>query len=571
MNTMLSRALLGTLVAGGITLFGAAAAQAAESTTSGEDGLLSGTQALLNVDVPVTIGDTAISLVGDSSTSSSDKGSSAAPSRDSDSASTSGSDGAASGSQAIINVSVPVTVKDTAVSVIGDSSTKSTDAAPAAPAKDPAKAPAASTGGSDGIGSGTQVVAPVKAPVTVKDTAVSVIGDSKTESTDAAATAAPSSPASSATTGGEDGVGSGTQVVAPIAVPVTVEDVAISVIGDSTTESTYAAAPSAPASPAPSATTDGTDGIASGTQVVAPITVPVTVDGNAISVIGDSTTESTGAPAPTASAAGTTEGPSTDGSDGIGSGTQVVAPITVPVTVDGNAVSVIGDSTTESTGAAAPSTPATGATEGPSTDGSDGIGSGTQVVAPITLPVMIGDTAVSVIGDSTSVGGGTGTAPSTGTIGTPITSGENGIGGGTQVLLPIGIPITVGDTAVSIIGDSTVTDPGTGPGTDPGTGPGTGPIDPTDPVEPVDPVDPTNPVDPVDPVDPGTVPGDTPGLGTDDQIPGAPGTSMTPQATATEMPRALAQAGGVPVTWLPLSAAALILAGALLALRRRTA
>lgn len=507
MNTMLSRALLGTLVAGGITLFGAAAAQAAESTTSGEDGLLSGTQALLNVDVPVTIGDTAISLVGDSSTSSSDKGSSAAPSRDSDSASTSGSDGAASGSQAVINVSVPVTVKDTAVSVIGDSSTKSTDAAPAAPAKDPAKAPAASTGGSDGIGSGTQVVAPVKAPVTVKDTAVSVIGDSKTESTDAAATAAPSSPASSATTGGEDGVGSGTQVVAPIAVPVTVEDVAISVIGDSTTESTYAAAPSAPASPAPSATTDGTDGTASGTQVVAPITIPVTVDGNAISVIGDSTTESTGAPAPTAPAAGTTEGPSTDGSDGIGSGTQVVAPI--------------------------------------------------------TLPVMIGDTAVSVIGDSTSVGGGTGTAPSTGTIGTPITSGENGIGGGTQVLLPIGIPITVGDTAVSIIGDSTVTDPGTGPGT--------GPVDPTDPVEPVDPVDPTNPVDPVDPVNPGTVPGDTPGLGTDDQIPGAPGTSMTPQATATEMPRALAQAGGVPVTWLPLAAAALILAGALLALRRRTA
>ncbi|WP_020098328.1 chaplin family protein, partial [Microbacterium sp. 11MF] len=279
MNTMLSRALLGTLVAGGITLFGAAAAQAAEPTTSGEDGLLSGTQALLNVDVPISVGDTAISLIGDSSTSSSDKGSSPAPSRDSGSASTSGSDGAASGSQAIINVSVPVTVKDTAVSVVGDSSTKSTDAAPTAPAKEPATAPAASTSGSDGLGSGTQVVAPVKAPVTVKDTAVSVIGDSKTESTDAAAPAAPSShapssPAPSATTDGSDGAVSGTQVVAPITVPVTVEDVAISVIGDSTTESTDAATPAAPTGTTGTPSTDGSDGIGSGTQVVTPITLP---------------------------------------------------------------------------------------------------------------------------------------------------------------------------------------------------------------------------------------------------------------------------------------------------------
>ena len=58
MNSTLSRVLLGTLVAGGITLFGAAAAQAAEPTTSGEDGLLSGTQALLNVDIPITVAPT---------------------------------------------------------------------------------------------------------------------------------------------------------------------------------------------------------------------------------------------------------------------------------------------------------------------------------------------------------------------------------------------------------------------------------------------------------------------------------------------------------------------------------
>jgi LPXTG-motif cell wall-anchored protein len=39
-------------------------------------------------------------------------------------------------------------------------------------------------------------------------------------------------------------------------------------------------------------TTDGTDGTAGGTQVVAPIALPITLGGNAISVVGDSTTQS---------------------------------------------------------------------------------------------------------------------------------------------------------------------------------------------------------------------------------------------------------------------------------------
>ena len=43
MRTYLKRALWGTLLAGGITLLGATAANAAD--TSGDEGLLSGTQA----------------------------------------------------------------------------------------------------------------------------------------------------------------------------------------------------------------------------------------------------------------------------------------------------------------------------------------------------------------------------------------------------------------------------------------------------------------------------------------------------------------------------------------------
>ncbi|MDN3497514.1 hypothetical protein QL996_16355, partial [Planococcus sp. APC 4015] len=64
MNTFIKRALWGTLLAGGLTVLGATAANAAD--TSGEDGLLSGTQALIGVSVPVTVTDTAVSLLGDS-------------------------------------------------------------------------------------------------------------------------------------------------------------------------------------------------------------------------------------------------------------------------------------------------------------------------------------------------------------------------------------------------------------------------------------------------------------------------------------------------------------------------
>ena len=53
MHTFIKRALVGTLLAGGITLLGATVANAAETT--GEDGLLSGNQALIDVSAPVSI------------------------------------------------------------------------------------------------------------------------------------------------------------------------------------------------------------------------------------------------------------------------------------------------------------------------------------------------------------------------------------------------------------------------------------------------------------------------------------------------------------------------------------
>jgi len=65
MRTSLKRALWGTLIAGGITLFGATVANAAETT--GDDGLLSGTQAETAITAPVSVVNNAISVVSEPS------------------------------------------------------------------------------------------------------------------------------------------------------------------------------------------------------------------------------------------------------------------------------------------------------------------------------------------------------------------------------------------------------------------------------------------------------------------------------------------------------------------------
>ena len=176
MRTFIKRALLGTLLAGGITLLGATVANAAETT--GDDGLLSGTQAIIDVQAPVTIVGNAISVIGDTLTAPAAAApASAAPPSPATDATTSGSDGVGSGTQALVNVVVPITVTGNSVSVVGDSATAG--AAPAAPSATAPAAPAASTSGEDSILSGTQVIAPITAPITVAGNAISVIGDSQ--------------------------------------------------------------------------------------------------------------------------------------------------------------------------------------------------------------------------------------------------------------------------------------------------------------------------------------------------------------------------------------------------------
>ena len=164
MHTFIKRALVGTLLAGGITLLGATVANAAE--TSGEDGLLSGNQAIVDITAPITVTGNAVSVIGDSTVVGAAPAPATAPAATTaapaEAPTTSGEDGIASGNQAVADVVAPVTVSGNAVSVIGDSTVVGVAPAPAtAPTATVAPANEPVTSGEDGILSGNQILASV--------------------------------------------------------------------------------------------------------------------------------------------------------------------------------------------------------------------------------------------------------------------------------------------------------------------------------------------------------------------------------------------------------------------------
>jgi LPXTG-motif cell wall-anchored protein len=313
-------------------------------------------------------------------------------------------------------------------------------------------------------------------------------------------------------TSGEDGLLSGSQIGAVVDLPIDITGSAISVLGDgSSTDSSVATAEPAvepqPASEAATPATSGDDGIGSGSQAIVDVAIPIDVSGNAISVVGDSSSDgATTETAPPAEVAAADEGPAatTSGDDAILGGTQGIASVEVPVTIGGNAVSVLGDSSSSDSAvspAPASDAPASGSASSGSdgsavTSGEDGVASGNQVLPDLFAPITAGGNAIAVAGDATSSGSAVtgGTASGSGSPAT--TTGDDGIAGGNQIVPVVGLPITLGGNAVCVVGDCTTGGSIVTP-TDP-----TGPTDPTDPTDPTGPTGPTGPTDPTTPIVP---------------------------------------------------------------------
>src|SRR5690554_3185131 len=314
MNKVVSRALWGAFFVGGLTVLGAGAAHAAD--TSGENGVASGSQVGLLGELPVTIGGNAISILGDSessgtSTTTTDASSSAG------SSATSGEAGIAGGSQVIPDIVAPIVASGNAISILGDSSTEGTSAS-TAPTSGTEDGTSPGTTGADAVAGGTQVMPDVDAPIIIGGNSISLLGDTTTEGTATGVTPAEgSADGTPAGTTGEDGIAGGNQVIPDVEVPIIIGGNSISLLGDTTTEGTQTSA--APQSDADSPTgTTGEDGIVGGNQLVPDVNLPIIIGGNSISVVGDSTTDDT-----TTGVTPTDPGVETDSPSPAGPGTDV--------------------------------------------------------------------------------------------------------------------------------------------------------------------------------------------------------------------------------------------------------
>ncbi|MBP2704500.1 chaplin [Microbispora sp. RL4-1S] len=203
------------------------------------------------------------------------------------------------------------------------------------------------------------------------------------------------------------------------------------------------------------ADTDGSHSIGGGNQVNIPVTLPIDISGNAVAVAGDAAAGSQGGAAVLGGAGGA-GGNTTSGAHSILGGNQVVAPITAPVDVCGNAVAVLGRSRAGCQGGAAvKGSGRTGGAGGNVTSGRHSILGGNQVVAPITAPVNLCGNAVAIFGDSVAGcrgGSYVNAAKATVRAGGNRTSGRSSILGGNQVVVPITVPVNVCGNSVAALG-----------------------------------------------------------------------------------------------------------------------
>ncbi|WP_155854362.1 hypothetical protein [Arthrobacter sp. MA-N2] len=167
-------------------------------------------------------------------------------------------------------------------------------------------------------------------------------------------------------------------------------------------------------------TSTSAQGTASGTQVVAPVSAPVNIGPTTLTVLGTSSVATnTPAPAPAPAPA------SNSGGTAVPSGTQAVAPISVPVNVGATSLAVLNNSG-PGRASGSPVTPPVA----------------TPVTAPVTAPVTVGDTTVNLL-STTPTSGSTGTSPTT----PPDSATGTGVLG-TGLTAPLNLPLTVGIASV---------------------------------------------------------------------------------------------------------------------------
>ncbi|MDF2708011.1 MAG: hypothetical protein K0R62_3663 [Nonomuraea muscovyensis] len=321
----------------------------------------------------------------------------------------------------------------------------------------------ADTSGDHSIGGGNQVDVPISLPIDISGNSVGVVGESRASSRGGASVDDQRGGGIPNRTSGDSSILGGNQVNAPISAPVNACGNAVSVFGGATAGCKGGATvKNTGKGGAGGNRTSGDHSILGGNQVVAPITAPVNACGNAVAVIGGAAAGCKGGASVKNSGRGA-GGNTTSGRHSILGGNQVVAPISAPINVCGNSVAVLGRAFSGCKGGATVHTSGKGGhgyhpgrpghgSKGNDTDGRFGVGSGNQVIAPISLPITacgnaVGNAVAGCKGGASVHNSGRGAGGNT-------TSGRGSILGGNQVVAPITAPINVCGNAVAVLGDA---------------------------------------------------------------------------------------------------------------------
>jgi len=272
--------------------------------------------------------------------------------------------------------------------------------------------------------------------------------------------------------GDNNGILNGTQLVTGVQVPVNVVGNSVGILGEANSfgtginrvEGTHVAQ-----------FNGDNNGIANGTQAYLPISVPLNIAGNSVAVAGEANSAAAAVNevhSRRAESAHTTEGwwGGHDGgqfngdNNGIANGTQIYAPISVPINACGNSIALLGGAFSQ----AICGNDVFGGTRvhrfhresgkvtesGWQSNGdNNGILNGTQLYAPISLPVNLSGNAVGVLGEANSRAvSGNRIESGQGGWGNQSNGDNNGILNGTQIAAPISIPINVCGNSLGILG-----------------------------------------------------------------------------------------------------------------------
>ncbi|WP_248959960.1 chaplin family protein [Sphaerisporangium perillae] len=341
---------------GGSSVQGGSGSAGIQGSTSGRNSVLGGNQVNAPITAPINACGNAVSLVGRSdagcrggATVKNGGGSGGAGGNRTD-----GRNSVLGGNQVVAPITAPINACGNAVAIFGEATAGCRGGASVVNGGGRGAGGNRTSGRSSVLG-GNQVVAPITAPINICGNSVALIGEAFSGCRGGAHVKGGNggngynghgskggSGAGRNTTSGRHSIGGGNQVVAPINLPI---EACGNAVGNASAGCTggITARPAGRGGGAGGNRTDGRNSVLGGNQVVAPITAPINVCGNAVAVIGEAFAGCRGGASVKGGAGRGAGGNRTDGRHSILGGNQVVAPITAPINVCGNAVAVLGD------------------------------------------------------------------------------------------------------------------------------------------------------------------------------------------------------------------------------------